>query len=155
MSINLFDAIFLIMALGFTLFSFIRGMMKEVLGLLGIALGFLGAIWYAPNLADVVKPMLPDGKTSELLGFILIMMAGYFLGRFLAGFGSLVIPFPKSFSGRVIGGVVGFGKGLVFSLATYWVVDKYIPPFQDELARSRIGGILGEIIVFFQRINWI
>lgn len=155
MSINLFDAIFLIMALGFTVLSFMRGMLSEVLGLLGIALGFLAASWYAPNIAEIVRPLLPDAKTSELLAFILIMMAGYFLGRFLAGFGGLVMPTPKSFSGRVVGGVVGFGKGVVFSLALFWVVKSYIPPFQDELARSRIGGMLGEIIGYFQKVGWI
>jgi uncharacterized membrane protein required for colicin V production len=141
--------------LSFTIFSFMRGMMKEVLGLLGIAMGFLAASWYAPNLAEIVRPLLPDAKTSELLAFILIMMAGYFVGTFLAGFGSQFLPSPKSFSGRMIGGAIGFGKGLVFALALFWVVKSYIPPFQDELARSRIGGILGEIIVYFQKMNWI
>lgn len=155
MSFNLFDAIVLIIMLGFTLLSFKRGMMKEALGLLGIVMGFLGASWYAPNLAEIVKPLLPDEKTSELLGFILIMMAGYFLGRFLVGFGDLIMPFPKSFVGRLIGGVVGFCKGLVFSLALYWVVKSYIPPFQDEVAKSRIGPMLEEIMGFFQRIGWI
>ena len=155
MSINLFDAIFLILVLGFTVFSFMKGMIKEVLGLLGVAMGFLAAGWYAPNLAEIVKPLLPDEKTSGWLAFILIMMAGYFVGRFLAGFGSLATPFPKSFSGRVIGGAIGFGKGLVFSLAIYWVVDKYIPPFREKLNLSEIGKILGEIIGYFSEMNWI
>ena len=155
MSINLFDAIFLILVLTFTVLSFMRGMMKEVLGLLGIAMGFLAAGWYAPNLAEIVRPLLPDAKTSELLAFILIMMAGYFVGTFLAGFGSQFLPSPKTPTGRMVGGVIGFGKGLIFALALFWVVRNYIPPFQDELARSPIGGMLGEIIAYFQKMNWI
>ena len=155
MSINLFDAIFLILVLGFTVFSFMKGMIKEVLGLLGVAMGFLAAGWYAPNLAEIVKPLLPDEKTSGLLAFILIMMAGLLGGIFRVGFGIFATPFPKSFSGWVAGGVIGFGKGLVFSLAIYWVVDKYIPPFRDELNRSEIGKILGEIIGYFSEMNWI
>ena len=154
MSINLFDGIFLITMLVATLISFKKGMMRELLGLLGIGVGFLAAGRYAPNVAEVVKPLLPDEKTSALLGFILIMMAGYFLGRFLAGFGGMVLPFPQSFLGRLIGGVVGFAKGVVFSLAIYWVVDKYIPPFQDELGAARIGGMLMDIISYFRGLNW-
>ena len=155
MSDILFDAIFLILMLGFTILSFMRGMIKEVLGLLGIALGFLAANWYAPNLAEIVRPLLPFDKTPELLSFFLIMMAGYFVGRFLSGFGGLIMPFTKSLSGRVIGGVIGFGKGLVFSLAVFWVVRYYIEPFQDELNLSNIGKVLGEIIDYFQQLGWI
>ena len=155
MSINLFDGIFLITMLGATLISFKKGMMRELLGLLGIGVGFLAAGRYAPNVAEVVKPLLPDEKTSALLGFILIMMAGYFLGRFLAGFGGMVLPFPQSILGRLIGGVVGFAKGVVFSLAIYWVVDQYIPPFQDELGSSLVGRELGRLFSMMENLNLI
>lgn len=155
MSEFLFDAIFLILIVGFTLLSFMRGMIKEVLGLLGIAMGFLAANWYAASLADIVRPLLPFAKTPELLSFFLIMMAGYFVGRFLSSFGGLIMPLPKRLTGRLIGGVIGFGKGLVFSLAVFWVVRYYIEPFQDELNLSNIGNILGEIIDYIQKLGWI
>lgn len=155
MSFNLLDVVFLVLIGGLTVLSFKRGALREIMGLLGIAVGFFAANWYAPSVAEVMRPLLPEGNASELLGFILFMMAGYFLGQFLGGFSQFLMWSPKGIIFRLVASVIGFGKGLVFSLALYWVIQAYVPPFHDELAASWVGDLLGQVIQHMKNLKLI
>lgn len=150
MSLNLFDIVFAIIILAFTMFSYLRGALRELLSLLGLAGGFLAATWYAPGLADQLQPFLPAGNAAELLSFVLIMVAGYFFGLFLGGFSDYFRRAPEGDLSRIIGGVIGFGKGATISLAVLWSVQTYLTTFQDEMVESWIGNVLVGLLDFLQ-----
>ncbi len=155
MTINLFDIVFLILLGSFTLLSYLKGAMKELFGLVGLAGGYVAAHWYAPSLAGMLEPLLPDANGAELLSFAVIMMAGYFVGTFLGGFSDLFRNSAESALSRLLGAGIGFFKGLVLALALYSVIESYIPAFQDEMSRSWIAGRLAELMAYFQRMNLI
>ncbi len=155
MNINLFDIVFVIVLVSFTVLSFLRGAVKEVLALLGLAGGFLAATRYARPLAQQLNPLLQDGQAAQLLAFVLVMVLGYFVGVFLGGFSDLFRRSPQGALSQLVGGVVGFAKGITISLALLWVVRAYIPPFQEEMAGSMIGSWLGSLLTYLERIRLI
>jgi len=143
LSQNLFDIVFIVILLAFTLFSYLRGATRELMTLVGLAGGFLAANWYAPALAERMSPFLPESNAAELLSFVLLMVAGYFIGVFLGGFGDTFRRQPEGDVSRLFASLIGFCKGIVVSLAMFWVVQTYLPSFQDEMGESWIGGRLG------------
>jgi membrane protein required for colicin V production len=153
LSIHLFDVVFVIIIVSFSLLSYLRGAMREILSLIGLVGGFMAATRYTQALAAQLNPLLQDEKSAELLAFVLIMMLGYFLGAFLAGFGDLFRRSPEGVLSQVVGGLVGFAKGVTVALALLWVVRVYIPAFQDEMADSVIGSWLGSLLSYLQRIR--
>ncbi len=153
MGINLFDVVFILILLSFTLLSALRGAVKELLALLGLAVGFIAARWYAATLAEQLRPLLPDDNAAELLAFVLIVLMGYFVGVFLSGFSELFRRAPESGLSQLLGAVVGFAKGTTVSLALYWVILTYIPAFQDEMAQSRVGGMLAVLVQQLERMD--
>lgn len=155
MSINLFDIVFVVILVSFTLLSYLRGAVKEILVLLGMAAGFLAATRYAAPLAEQLNPLLQDENAAELLAFVLLMVLGYFVGAFLAGFSDMFRRAPESTLSQIVGGVVGFGKGITVALALLWVVRVYVPAFQDEMADSVIGSWLGSLLSTLERLNLI
>jgi membrane protein required for colicin V production len=155
LSINLFDIVFVIILLAFTLLSFLRGAVKELLALLGLGGGFLAATHYAKPLAVQLQPLLADAGAAELLAFVLLMVLGYFVGVFLAGFSDMFRRTPESTLSQIVGGVVGFAKGVTISLALLWVVQVYIPAFQDEMADSAVGSWLGSLLAYLERTKLI
>lgn len=155
MNINLFDVVFAIILVAFTLLSYLRGAVQELLGLIGLAGGFFAAIWYAADLAELLRPLLPDDNAAELLSFVLIMMMGYIAGAFLSGFSDRMHRAPASSVSRVLGALIGLAKGATVSLALHWVIQIYIPAFQDEMAQSRIGSWLAGMLGYLGRIDLI
>jgi len=155
LSLNLFDVIFVIIIVSFTLLSFLRGAVKELLALLGLAGGFLVATHYAAPLARHLDPLLQDRSAAELLAFVLLMVVGYFVGVFLAGFSDLFRHTPAGVVSQLAGAVVGFVKGVTIALALFWVVRVYIPAFQDEMAGSSIGTLLGSLLQTLEGMNLI
>lgn len=155
MNINVFDILFVIIVVMFTALSFLRGAMKELLGLLGLIGGYLAATWYAGALAGRLQTMLPEVAGIELLSFVLIMMGGYFVGIFLAGFSDMFRESHHTDLSSLLGGLIGFGKGVVISLAFYTVVQTYMPAFQDEMRDSLVGKWLGSLLGTLEQFNLI
>lgn len=153
MSIHLFDIVFVLIIVSFCLLSYLRGALRELLSLLGLVGGFMAATRYSATLAQQLNPLLQDEHASELLAFVLLMVLGYFVGVFLAGFSDMFRRSPEGGLSQFLGALVGFAKGVTVALALLWVVRVYIPAFQDEMADSVIGSWLGSLLSYLQRIN--
>jgi membrane protein required for colicin V production len=155
LSINLFDVVFVIILLAFSLLAYLRGVVRELLVLLGLVGGFLAATHYSHALAAQLNPLLQDASASELLAFVLLMVAGYLLGIFLAGFSDMFRRSPQGPLSQLAGGAVGFAKGVVVSLALVWLVNVHLTTFKGELAGSAIGHWLGSLLAYLTRANLI
>lgn len=153
MSLNLFDIVFALILLSFTLMSYLRGAVKESLVLLGLVGGFVVGVHSAGALALRLRPLLEDTNAAELLAFVLLMVLGYFAGLFLASFSDLFRRGPEGELSHLLGGVVGLVKGITISLALLWVVNVYIPAFQDELGGSVIGTWLATLMRLLKHAN--
>lgn len=150
MSFNVFDIVFVALLVIFVVLSFMRGFARELFILLGLLGGFLAAERLAGVLAARIEPLLPDPEAAELLAFVGIMLIGYFLGVFLGGMSDYLRDKPVGEASRMLGALMGLGKGLVVCLALYWVVAHHVPAFQDELAESWMGAWLGRVLDFLE-----
>ena len=147
---NILDIIFVVLILSFTLLSWSRGALKEVLSLAGLGLGFFGATAFYPDLAEQLTPVLPDPALAELLSFLLILMLGYFAGVLFTGFSDALSGRRNESWNRILGALIGLCKGVLVSLVLFWVIDTYIPSFQDELARSLVAEELARLLAMIR-----
>ena len=147
---NILDIIFIVLILAFTLMSWMRGALKEVLSLAGLGAGFAGATAFYPDLAGQLLVVVPDRALAELLSFLLILVFGYFLGVILTGLSDALSGHRNEIWNRSLGAVIGFCKGVLMSLALFWVIDSYIPPFQDELAGSIVAEELARLMALIK-----
>jgi len=155
LSFNVLDIVFVGLVVSFTLLSIMRGAVKELLSLLGLIAGFFLANWFYQDLAGQLAAVLPDPDLAEVLAYLLILVVGYFAGVFLSGLGEAFRPRHNDMINRSLGGVIGVMKGMTFSLVLYWMIKFYIPPFQDELSESMLGGELGRIFSLMENLNLI
>ena len=146
MSFNLFDLILLVICLAFALFSYMRGALRELPSLIGLGVGYLAAHRFYADLSDLLEPIVRDRSLTELLSFILIIALGYLVGTFVSGFGDMLRRKPPGIINSLGGAAIGLMKGLVISLAVFWVIDAYIVVFQDELAESLSAPFLAQLM---------
>jgi len=152
---NILDLVFLGLILGFTLMSLMRGAMKEILSLLGLFVGFIAANHFYQDLGRSLEGVIPDRAFSELISYLIILVLGYFFGTVLTGLSDLFASRGNDLLNRVLGGVIGFCKGTTISLVLYWVINTYIPPFQDKLAGSFMAEELAQLLSFLNTLNLI
>lgn len=127
-----------------------RGAVKELLSLLGLAIGFFVATWYYLDLAKILAGIIPDKDLAELLSYLVILLGGYFLGMFLSGMGNLFPAGPGNILNRILGAFIGLSKGALISMALFWLIKSYIKPLQDELVSSPVAQTLGKLITMLQ-----
>ena len=150
---NLFDIVFLGLLIIFFLLSYMRGMVQEIFTLLGLVGGFLVANWFAGTIAQYLSPLIPDAQIAGLIAYGLIILLGYYVAVFLGGVSDFYRNEAESGLHRLIGGVIGILKGLILSLALYWVVLNYIPAFHPDLKRSWMGDFMATLIRGLQNMG--
>lgn len=155
MSFNVLDVVFIGLIVCFMLLSIMRGAIREVLSLCGLIAGFFMANWFYMDLGLLLDRILPDPALSQVLSYLLILVAGYLAGAFLTGLAEAFKASHGDLLNRSLGGLIGVLKGVTFSLVLYWMIKFYVPPFQDELDESLVAHELGRIFLLMQDLNLI
>ena len=146
MSFNLFDVVFLIILLGFTLLGSVRGALKEALSLLGLAGGYWAGLSFHEPAGGALAPLVQDTRLAELLAFILLLAAGYLAGTFIGGATDNTSSRQRGSGTMLIASALGLVKGLIVCLSLFWLVESYIPPFQGQLSASVSFSYLGRLM---------
>lgn len=154
LSANLFDLVLLVVLAAFALLSSMRGALKEFITLVGLAVGYWAGVRHFDTLGAAIEPIVQDASLAELLAFLILIALGYLVGTFLSGLSDLARPGAPSLPDRVIGTVVGLGKGVIICLALYWIIVAYITPFQDEVANSFSAPYLERLLAALDRLPW-
>lgn len=115
---TVFDYIVLFVLVSSVIISTMRGLVKEILSLLGWIVAFVVANAYGARLAPMLPEMIP-GETARLI----VAFIALFLGaRMLMGLLTLAVSALISASGltladRGLGGLFGLARGIVIVLA--------------------------------------
>ena len=152
MSVNLFDVVFLVILVGFTLLSTVRGALKEGLSLLGLAIGYWAALSFHEGAGEALTPVVQDGDLAVVLAFLLILGAGYLGGTFLGGATDNMATRSGGIGAALIAAAIGLVKGLIISMSLLWLVRTSIPPFQDELGASAVAPYLERVLGWVEGI---
>lgn len=115
---TVFDYIVLFVLVSSVIISTMRGLVKEILSLLGWIVAFVVANAYGARLA----PMLPEMIPGETVRLIVAFIALFLGARMLMGLLTLAVSALISASGltladRGLGGLFGLARGVVIVLA--------------------------------------
>ena len=115
---TLFDYVVLFVLVSSVIISMLRGLVKEILSVLGWVAAFVVANAYGATLA----PMLPSAVPGEALRLIVAFVALLLGVRILAGLLAMAIDAAVKAAGlsladRGLGGLFGLARGIVIVLA--------------------------------------
>jgi membrane protein required for colicin V production len=130
--VTIFDYIVLFILAASIVISTMRGLVKEILSLLGWVAAFIVANAFGAKLA----PMLPSVVPGEALRLIVAFIALFLGVRVLMGLlslaiGALIEASGLSLADRGLGGLFGLGRGIVIVLAAVILCGMTSIPQQD------------------------
>ena len=124
--------------LGLSLLSSLsKGFVKEVFSLLSYLGGFLLAIKYQGNFAQVLMENISSKPIAKVIAFVIIYVLAYtiisLMGKVIKGM--LVSGTKLSMFDRLMGAIVGFGRGMVIVIAVTFPLQ-----FFPEIMRTVTKG---------------
>jgi membrane protein required for colicin V production len=116
--VTLFDYLVLFVLAASIVISMLRGLVKEILSLLGWIVAFVVANAYGADLAPLLPDMVP-GATLRLLVAFLALFIGVriLMGLLTMAIDALVKASGLTLADRGLGGLFGLARGLVIVLA--------------------------------------
>ena len=119
------------------LLSLFKGFVKEIFSLLSYLGGYLIASNYQQDFAQVLMESIPSKAIAKLVAFITIYILTTIIisliGRVIH---SMIMSATKlSIFDRLIGGIVGFGKGVVIVVAIIFPIQ-FFPNINQKLTKD-------------------
>ena len=117
--------------------SLFKGLVKEIFSLLSYLGGYLMAAHYQQSFAQVFIEIIPSKAIAKLIAFIAIyIFTAIIISLIGRVFRSMIISATKlSIFDRLIGGVVGFGKGLIIIVAIIYPIQ-FFPNISQKLTKD-------------------
>ena len=117
--------------------SLFKGFVKEVFSLLSYLGGFLLAIKYQGDFAQVLMENISSKPSAKLISFVTIYVLTYIIislmGKVVRGM--LVSGTKLSMFDRLMGGVVGFGRGMVIVIAVTFPLQ-FFPEIMKKVTKE-------------------
>ena len=117
--------------------SLFKGLVKEIFSLLSYLGGYLMAAHYQQSFAQVFIEIIPSKAIAKLIAFIAIyIFTAITISLIGRVFRSMIISATKlSIFDRLIGGVVGFGRGLIIIVAILYPIQ-FFPNISQKLTQD-------------------
>jgi membrane protein required for colicin V production len=116
--VTIFDYLVLFVLVSSVIISMLRGLVKEVLSLVGWIVAFVVANAYGAPLAKMLPAVVPGEVVRLLLSFVLLFLGVRILmGLLTMAVEALVSASGMSLADRGLGGLFGLARGLVIVLA--------------------------------------
>ena len=115
---TIFDYLVLFVLVSSVVISTLRGLVKEILSMLGWIVAFVVANAYGAKLAPMLPDLLPGETARLILAFIVLFLGVRILmGLLSLAIGALVEASGLSLADRGLGGLFGLARGIVIVLA--------------------------------------
>lgn len=115
---TIFDYLVLFVLVCSVVISTLRGLVKEILSLLGWVVSFVVANAYGEQLAALLPDMMPGKTTRLIVAFIALFIGARLLMMLLSmAVDAVVKASGLTLADRGLGGLFGLGRGLVIVLA--------------------------------------
>ena len=136
---NAFDWLLVAIVLLSTLAAFHRGFIKVLFSIGGLVCGILFASWNYLRLAWSLQRVIPSFALSEILAFLLLVIAVTIVFSVIAGLiQRAVSAVGLGFVDRLLGALVGVVRGLLFSVALMMASIAFFPT-SPWLLESRLA----------------
>lgn len=128
LEINLLDVAVAIILLAFLARGLIRGLTREVTGLVGVVGGFALARNFQHKVQPSLEPLFNDPNIAAIMAFALIfvctMLLAALLGAALRKFMSITL---TSWIDHLLGAMAGVAKGLLIMSLVFFLVQGFFP----------------------------
>jgi membrane protein required for colicin V production len=116
--VTIFDYVVLFVLVSSVVISTMRGLVKEILSLLGWVAAFIVANAFGAKLAPMLPSVIPGEALRLIVAFIALFLGVRVLMGLLAlAIGALIEASGLSLADRGLGGLFGLGRGIVIVLA--------------------------------------
>jgi membrane protein required for colicin V production len=116
--VTIFDYIVLFILVSSVVISTMRGLVKEILSLVGWIAAFVVANAFGAKLAPMLPSVIPGESLRLIVAFIALFLGVRVLMGLLAlAIGALIEATGLSLADRGLGGLFGLGRGIVIVLA--------------------------------------
>jgi membrane protein required for colicin V production len=116
--VTIFDYLVLFVLGSSVIISTLRGLVKEILSLLGWIVAFVVANAYGATLAPMLPDLLPGDATRLIMAFVVLFLGVRILmGLLSLAIGALITASGLSLADRGLGGLFGLARGIVIVLA--------------------------------------
>jgi membrane protein required for colicin V production len=116
--VTIFDYIVLFILISSVIISTMRGLVKEILSLVGWVAAFVVANAFGAKLAPMLPSVIPGESLRLIVAFIALFLGVRVLMGLLAlAIGALIEATGLSLADRGLGGLFGLGRGIVIVLA--------------------------------------
>lgn len=115
---TVFDYIVLFVLVSSVIISTMRGLVKEILSLLGWIVAFVVANAYGAKLAPLLPEMIPGETVRLIVAFIALFLgARMLMGLLTLAVSALISASGLTLADRGLGGLFGLARGIVIVLA--------------------------------------
>lgn len=115
---TIFDYLVLFVLIASVVISTLRGLVKEILSLVGWIVAFVVANAYGAQLAPLLPDVIPGATARLIVAFIALFLGVRILmGLLSMAIGALVAATGLSLADRGLGGLFGLARGIVIVLA--------------------------------------
>jgi len=130
--VTIFDYIVLFILISSVIISTMRGLVKEILSLVGWIAAFVVANAFGAKLAPMLPSVIPGESLRLIVAFIALFLGVRVLMGLLAlAIGALIEATGLSLADRGLGGLFGLGRGIVIVLAGVILCGMTSIPQQD------------------------
>ena len=128
----MFDYLVLFVLVASVVISTMRGLVKEILSLLGWVVAFVVANAYGATLAPMLPALLPGGTVRLMVAFVALFLGVRILmGLLTLAVDALVQAAGLSLADRGLGGLFGLARGIVIVLFGVILCSMTAIPQQD------------------------
>ncbi len=129
---TIFDYLVLFVLISSVVISTLRGLVKEILSLLGWIVAFVVANAYGAKLAPMLPELLP-GETARLIMAFVVLFLGVriLMGLLSLAIGAVITAAGLTLADRGLGGLFGLARGIVIVLAAVILCGMTSIPQQD------------------------
>ncbi|MEW6369555.1 MAG: CvpA family protein [Pseudomonadota bacterium] len=129
---TIFDYLVLFVLVSSVVISTMRGLVKEILSLLGWVVAFVVANAYGAKLAPLLPELIPGETVRLMVAFVALFLGVRILmGLLSLALGALIEASGLSLADRGLGGLFGLARGVVIVLAAVILCSMTSIPQQD------------------------
>jgi membrane protein required for colicin V production len=130
--VTIFDYLVLFVLVSSVVISTLRGLVKEILSLLGWIVAFVVANAYGAKLAPMLPEIVP-GETARLIMAFVVLFLGVriLMGLLSLAIGAVITATGLTLADRGLGGLFGLARGIVIVLAAVILCGMTSIPQQD------------------------
>lgn len=131
LEINLLDIAVVVILLVFLVRGFLRGLTREVSGLVGFVGGFALARHFQPTVQPSVQRLFSNSDVAGIVAFALIFLLTLFMVALLAvGLRKLMSFSLTSWIDHLLGALAGLAKGFLLMSLMFFLIQGFFPNLQ-------------------------